>query len=163
MCGQRGSSATPLRRVVARPALLICENMCWMEEFLNSARWSLRTKEERDRQSRKRGHPWGVDVFNPILAQLSLFPVNCWRKWKLGVQFLVIHHFCQSTIKYHVIRAECRNMLWILEFERKINVNKRVCLLWRPGTRKDQNCFQFGHCQKVGGLPLPKFFAPFFY
>ena len=57
MCGQRGSSATPLRRVVARPALLICENMCWMEEFLNSARRSLRTKEERDRQSRKRGHP----------------------------------------------------------------------------------------------------------
>ena len=119
-----------------------CENMWLMEEFLNSARWSLRTKEERDRQPRKRGHPWGADVFNPILAQLSLFPVNCWRKWKLGVQFLVIHHHfcCQSKIKYHVIRAECRNMLWILEFERKINVNKRVCLLWRPGTRKDQNC-----------------------
>ena len=57
MCGQRGSSATPLRRVVAGPALLICENMCLMEEFLNSARWSLRMKEERDRQSRKRGAP----------------------------------------------------------------------------------------------------------
>ena len=44
--------------VAARRPLSGGKNMCWMEEFRNSARWSLRTKEERDRQSRrKRGAP----------------------------------------------------------------------------------------------------------
>ena len=63
---------------------------------------------------KKGATPEGVDVFNPLCAQLSFFLNVAERKWKLSIASSDQHIFLSVANQIPCNQGAGRNMLWTL-------------------------------------------------